>query len=1100
MRKFLALFSVLLLSITVATAQSRTITGKVTDESNQPVEGASVVIKGTSTGVAADAQGNFRISAKNGDVLVISATNFGSKEYTIAASTTNVDVKLTRGTAVIDEVVVTALGVRRTRNTVPYAAQTINGDEVSKTRTSNFINNLSGKVSGLETRQNNGLGASTNVVLRGVKSITGDNQALFVVDGVPYNNANNNNNNNTSIGTTQLNQKSGGGGYDYGNAAADINPDDIESITVLKGAAASALYGSIGANGVILITTKKGRRGIGVTVNSSVSLGSVDKKTLPKYQHSYGGGYGAYYEDPTGRFLYRDINGDGINDLVTPLSEDASFGAAFDPAKMVYQWDAFDPSSPYFGKARPWIAGANDPNSFFEKPVSTNNSIFFNAGNEKQTFKLGYTRTTDKGFLPNSKITKNAIDLSSTYGITSKLTAGAAINFSNVSGLGRYGTGYDGAGGRNQMTSFREWWQMNVDVEEQKAAYERSGGKNVTWNWADPTALVPIYWDNPYFMRMKNYETDARNRYFGNVNLNYKLTDWLNVMGRISVDNFSELQEERKAVGSVGTPYYSRYDHSWNETNFDLLLNMDKNVSADLNLKALLGANIRKQHDQSVYARTNNGLVVPNFYSLANSVSAPSAPVEYDGRREVDGVFAGATLAWRNMLTLDATIRRDQSSTLPEGNNTYYYPSASLGFAFSQLLKTTPWLSYGKVRINYAQVGNDAPIYSVYDIYKITDPFGSNPQTFISTTKNNAELKPERTRSFEVGLEAAFLKNRVGFDLTYYKARSIDQIVPVTLSTATGYSRAFFNSGTVENRGVELTLYGSPVQTKNFSWNINLNWTRNRNEVIALFKDASGQEAKNLSLSNFQGGITINASLGEAYGTIRGTNFVYTNGEKTIGTNGRYIKANGGSSNEVIGNINPDWLGGINNSFRYKNVSFSFLIDIRQGGSVFSTDMYYGLATGLYEETAVKNSLGNPIRNPLQLIGGNNTTPQPTSGGFVRPGVLADGKPNNIWVSSSNYGAFGYSVNPDAAFVYDASYVKLREAVLTYSLPATWITKLKYVKGIDLSLIGKNLWIIHKNLPYSDPEEGFSSGNLQGVQTGAYPTLRTFTFNVKLNF
>lgn len=1104
MRKILSLLTVMLLTVMVATAQTREITGKVTDDQGQPVEGASVLIKGTTNGVSADAQGNFRITAKTGDILVISATNFAPREVTVTSQST-FNVSMTRQTAVIDEVVVTALGVRRTRNTVPYAAQQINGEEVNKTRTSNFINNLSGKISGLETRQNNGLGASTNVVLRGTKSITGDNQALFVIDGVPFNNANNNNNNNTSIGTTQLNQKSGGGGYDYGNAAADINPDDIESITVLKGAAASALYGSIGANGVILITTKKGRRGIGVTVNSGISVGSVDKKTLPKYQHSYGGGYGAYYEDPSLRFLYRDVDGNGTNDLVTPLSEDASYGGAFDPAKMVFQWDAFDPSSPNYLKARPWVAGANDPTSFFETPVSSNNSVFFNAGGDNQTFKLGYTRTDEKGILPNSRIVKNIVDLGTTYNITSKLTAGAALNFSNIVGRGRYGTGYDGAGGRNQMTSFREWWQMNVDVKEQRDAYFRSGNKNITWNWADPSDLTPIYWDNPYFMRHENYETDTRNRYFGYGTLNYKVASWLSIMGRISVDNYSELQEERKAVGSVGVPYYSRFNHSWNETNYDLLINFDKNLTTDINLKALLGGNIRRQHDESIYARTNGGLVVPGFYSLSNSVSAPNAPVEYNGRREVDGVFAGATFAWKNMVTVDATIRRDASSTLPKGNNVYYYPSVSLGFAFSQLLKnSTPWLSYGKVRVNYAQVGNDAPIYSVYDIYRITDPFGSNAQTFVSTTKNNQELKPEQTKSFEIGLEAAFLKNRVGFDVTYYKAQSIDQIVPVTLSTSTGYSRAFFNSGTVENRGVELSVYGTPVQNRNFSWTMNVNWTRNRNEVLALFKDANGNEAQNLALSNFQGGVTLNATLGEAYGTIRGTNFVYTNGEKTVGSNGRYLKANGGSSNEVIGNINPDWLMGINNSFKIHNFNFSFLIDIRQGGSVFSTDMYYGLATGLYEETAGMNALGNPSRNPLQLtvVAGvpDPTQPLPTSGGFVRPGVLADGKPNNIWVSNSNYGAYGYSVNPDAAFVYDASYVKLREAVITYSLPASVVGKLKHVKGIDLSLIGKNLWIIHKNLPYSDPEEGFSSGNLQGVQTGAYPTVRTFAFNVKLNF
>ncbi len=792
---------------------------------------------------------------------------------------------------------VTALGITRTRNQVAYAAQQITGEEVSKNRNNNFVSNLSGKVSGLEIRQNNSMGASTNVVLRGVKSLFNSNQALFVVDGVPYNNTN----------TNRAGQSEGGGGYDYGNAVSDLNPDDIENITVLKGPAASALYGSIGGNGVILINTKKGRRGLGITINSGISVGMVDKTTLPKYQKEYGGGYGAYYEDSTGRFFSRDINGDGIKDLVTPTSEDASYGAKFDPNLLVYQWDAFDPTSPNFGKARAWLPAQNDPNTFFENPVSINQSIFLNAGSDKSTYKLGYTRNEEKGLLPNSSIVKNLIDFGGTYSITKRLTAGANVNFSNIHGKGRYGTGYDGANARNVMTNFREWFQTNVDIKELKDAFFRSGGKNVTWNWADPSNLVPIFWDNPYFVRYRNYEEDTRNRYFGNVSLNYKVTDWLNVLGRIAVDNYSEIQEERKAIGSVGVPYYSRYNHSWNETNFDLLLNMDKNIGSNFNMKALLGTNVRKQHDQSISAITNGGLIVDNIYSLSNSINTPNAPVERDLRREVLGVFTGATLTWKNTLTLDGTVRRDASSTLPKGNNQYYYPAVSLGYVFSQTLKA-PWFSYGKIRVNYAEVGNDAPIYSVFDTYTIVPPFGSNAQTSVAGIKNNPDLRPERTRSTEAGIEASFFKSRVGFDVTYYDARTIDQIIPITISTATGYTSKYLNSGTVQNKGWEVSLTGKPLLSQNFSWNIAVNFTANRNKVIALFKDASGQEAQNLQIGSFQGGITFNAPLGKPYGEIRGTNFVYNEatGQPTVGTNGRYLKT--ATSNEAIGNVNPDWV------------------------------------------------------------------------------------------------------------------------------------------------------------------------------------------------
>ncbi len=1065
MKKRLSLLAVLALFMASSFAQTRMVSGQVRDEKGNAVPFATIKIKGSTAGAAAGPNGEFTIQAKPGDVLTITAAGLENLEITVPQQG-NVDVVLKAGDA-LREVVVTALGVRRTRNQLPYSAQQISGDEASKSRSSNFLNNLSGKVSGLEIRQTNTLGGSINVVLRGVKSFVGNNQALFVVDGVPFNNDN----------TNSANQTTGRGGYDYGNAAADINPDDIETITVLKGAAASALYGSRGSNGVILITTKKGARGLGITVNSGIAMGKIDKKTFTKYQKEYGGGYGPYYEDPSGFFLYRDVDGDGTLDLVVPTSEDASYGGKFDPSMMVYQWDAFDTSSANYHKAKPWVAAASDPNDFFETAWSSNQSVFVDGSSDKGNFKLGYTRNDDKGILPNSNITKNLINFGGTFNITDRLTAGASANFSNIVGKGRYGTGYDD---KNIATNFRQWFQTNVDIKDQRDAYFRNR-QNVTWNWADPTDLVPIYWDNAYFTRYENFENDTRNRIFGNVNLNYKITDWLNIVGRIGLDTYGELQEERQAVGSIGIPSYSRFNRSYSETNYDLMANLDKDLSDKINFKALLGTNIRKQHIQSIDAATNGGLTVAKIYSLNNSANPVIPPTEFDGRREVDGVFAGATFSWNDMFTIDGTIRRDASSTLPEGNNVYYYPSVSAGYVFSKSLQDVNWLSYAKLRANYAEVGNDAPIYSVLDVYTIATPFGSAPTTTVPSTKNNPDLLPERTRSGELGLEMSFLKTRVGFDISYYRARTVNQILPLAVSTATGYSSKFLNSGTIENRGIELTAFGSPVQSSDFSWNINLNWTRNRNKVVELFEGAD-----NLVLATFQGGITLNATLGQPYGTIRGSNFVYTNGQKTVDASGYYIFSN--TSNEVIGNPNPDWIGGINNTLKYKNISLSFLIDVRHGGDVFSLDQYYGLATGLYPETAGNNDLGKPSRNDLA-----------DGGGVILPGVTADGK-DNVSRIANEYGTFGYVVVPSAGFVYDASYVKLREAVLTFSIPRSTMDRLKPFKGIDLSLIGRNLWLIHKNLPYSDPEETISSGNLQGYQGGAYPTTRTIAFNLKLRF
>ncbi|HEX2605950.1 MAG TPA: TonB-dependent receptor, partial [Flavisolibacter sp.] len=736
----------------------------------------------------------------------------------------------------------------------------------------------------------------------------------------------------------------------------------------------------------------------------------------------------------------------------------------------------FDPTSPNFGKARPWVAAANDPTTFFETPVSSNQSVFIDGGSDKGSFKLGYTRNDDKGILPNSKVKKNLVNFGGTYNITPKLTAGATINFTNIQGTGRYGTGYDD---KNLMTNFRQWWETNVDIKDQKDAYFRTR-ENMTWNLKDPDNLTPNFWDNPYFSRYENYESDSRNRYFGVATLNFKPVEWLNILGRASHDGFDELQEERQAVGSVTTSSYSRFNNNFRETNFDLIANMDRDLSSDINFKALVGGTLNKRRTQSIRAATNGGLIVPRVYALSNSLNLPNAPTEFDGRREVHSLYAGATFTWKDMITLDGTIRRDVSSTLPKNNNTYYYPSVSAGFTFSKLLPTATWLSYGKLRANYGRVGNDAPIYSVFDSYLGIAPFGGNPQGSVAGTKNNPELMPELTGSFEAGIEAAFLKNRVGFDVTYYKSRTDDLITPVILSTATGYNSKFLNAGSIENRGIEVTAFGTPVKTSSFSWTINVNWSKNDNEVVKLFEGA-----ENLVLGDFQAGVSLNATLGQPYGTIRGSNYVYKNGQRVVGTNGRYVLSP--TSNEVIGNAYPDWVGGVNNSFRYKDFSLSFLIDTRHGGDVFSLDMYYGLGTGLYPETVGNNDKGNPSRNTVA-----------NGGGIILPGVDADGKPNTVRRANSE-GTLGYR-QPTAGFVYDASFVKLREAVISYSLPKSFVSRLQPFKGIDLSLIGRNLWIIDKNLPYADPEETISSGNLQGYQSGAYPTTRTFTFNVKFRF
>lgn len=1095
MKRCTLFFAMMLLAVMpILHAQTVQITGKVTSaEDGSPIPGVSVVVKGTTIGTTTDFDGNYTLNAPPAaNAIVFSFVGLKTQEVAIGGRT-NINVVLEQDVVGLEEVVVTALGISREKKSLGYATQEVKGDQIAPVKSDNFINSLSGKVSGVQIKANNNIGGSTNVVIRGSKSLTGSNQALFVIDGVPVDNSNTNN----------TGQRTGRSGYDYGNAASDINPNDIESISILKGAAASALYGARAANGVVMITTKKGVRqsqGVGVTLNSNTTFGVYDKSTFPKYQKSYGGGYGPFYSEGDYPGLEEfDADGDGTPDLVVPFYEDASFGQKFDPNLMVYHWDAFVPESPNYKKKTPWVASPNDPGTFFETAVSLTNSIDITGGGEKSTFRLGYTNLDQTGIMPNSHIKRNNIAFNGSYNVTSKLKVSASANYTNTNGKGRNSTGYSD----NIMSMFRQWYQVNVDMMQQKELFDKTG-QNITWNRKAFDNGIPAYWDNPYWTRYKNFQTDERNRLVGYTQFDYTVNEWLGFMGRVSVDTYNELQEERRAVGSVAselgvgrpdvTSGYSRLTRTYLETNVDLMATFKKDIGDNFNVNGFVGTNIRRQRVDRVFASTNGGLSVPDVYALSNSVDAMLPPEEQLSRIGMNGYFASLSLGYRGFLFLDATYRIDQSSTLPKGNWTYTYPSISGSFLFSEVLGVD-WLQLGKLRLNYAEVGNDAPFASVLDTYTAIAPFSGRPLVSVPITKNNPDLKPERTKSVEAGIELSTFQGRLGLDLALYKTNTVNQILPVSVSFATGYSSKYVNAGELENKGVELRLSGTPVKIGKFEWNMMLNWSRNLNEVVALEGDI-----KNLQIASLQGGVTINARLGEPYGTIQGTDYVYSeDGRRVILPTGYYkISA---TSDNVIGNVNPDWIGGITNTFIFDNLSFSFLVDMQQGGSIFSLDQWYGMATGLYPETVFTNDLGNSVRDPLVLNvpGDHSQGYAPNSGGLVLNGVLENGNENQRRIPGDDYRAFGYARNPNSAFVFDASYVKLREVVVSYSLPKSLLDN-SFVKGASVSFVGSNLWIIHKNLPYADPEASQSSGNIQGWQSGPLPTTRNFGFNIKLQF
>lgn len=1086
MKKRLLLFP--LLFLTLGLFAQTAVSGKVTGQDGDPLIGANVLVKGASAGTVTDIDGNYSLVIPEGyNTLVFSYTGFNAEERVVTGPGT-VNVTLTEG-VVLNEAVVTALGISREKKSLGYATQEVDGENLTIAKTDNFVNTLSGQASGIKVTRTNNMGGSTNVIIRGNTSLQGNNQALFVIDGIPINN---------TITNTRNQEQGAGTSYDYGNTAADINPEDIESVNILKGAAATALYGSRAANGVVMITTKSGStkpRGIGVTVNSSVTMGMVDESTFPKYQTQYGAGYGPYYSGPGNFWSVDDVDGDGTDDLIVPLSEDASYGAPFDPDLLVYHWDAFYPESPTFGQKRPWVAAENGPIEFLETPVTYVNTLSFDQGFDMGSYRLSYTNYNHSGLMPNSSLERNNFTLKTDLNLTDRLTVTGFGNYIKTEAVGRNSTGYSD----NIMGMFRQWFQTNVDLKRQKDYYFQTAN-NLSWNPTDQDDLSPIYWDNPYWTRHRNFQSDGRDRFIGYVALNYALTDWLDIYARVSGDTYNELQEERRAIGStagdfgIGTDRidgsigrlsvgsgYARKDIVNSEYNYDLMLNFDKSFGEKFNLAGVLGTNIRRSKFNSVYASTNGGINVPGLYSLQNTRDPLPLPIETFQQIGINGLYGSASLGYDGFLYLEGSLRRDQSSTLPEDNSVYYYPSVATSFVFSRFIDAS-WLSFAKLRANYAEVGNSPGFNRISDTYIVNTAF-NGASSSLPNSKNNPDLVPERTKSMEAGLEMAFFNNRLGFDLAVYKTNSVDQILPVRVTESTGFFYKYLNAGEIENKGVELSLFATPVQTPAFRWNMNLNWTRNRNEVLSLVEGLD-----NLQLGSFQGGVTINARIGEPYGAIFGTDYTYIDGQPVVdATNGQYVKT--ATSDHVIGDANPDWIAGFNNRISYRNWALSFLIDMQRGGDIWSLDLYYGLATGLYEETAFINDLGNPVRNSLA-----------DGGGFINPGVNADGTPNQTRQAADLFGAWGYRRGlPDKAFVYDAGYIKLRQLSLTYSLPQKVLGRTP-LTGASLSIIGSNLWIIDKGLPHADPESGLGAGNLQGYSTGSLPTTRDIGINLKLQF
>jgi TonB-linked SusC/RagA family outer membrane protein len=1053
MRKISLLLFMVLGLASMALAQ-RTISGAVTDSKGAGLPSATVLEKGSTNGVVTDMDGKYALSVKDGATLVFSYVGYTDQEVTLGASNV-VNVTLAEGT-VISDVVVTALNISRDAKSLGYSTQKVDGSALTQNRETNFVNSLAGRVAGIEVNGGSGtMGGSARITIRGARSITGENQPLFVVDGVPMDNSNNN----------DASQQTAGGGYDYGNVIQDINPDDIESINVLKGGAAAALYGSRANNGVIMITTKKGGRAakdrpIGVEFTSSVAVEQVS--LLPSFQNTYGGGGD---DGATINPFYTNTTAQNIPNY----SCDCSWGPKLD-GQQVRAWNSFDKwDTEHYNKTSAWSPNPNNVASFFNTGVSFNNSIALSGGNDVSNFRLSYTNLALTGIYPNSKLGRNILGFNGGLKLTDKLSTSVGINYTGQSALGRPGTGYDNDG-LNVVQSFFQWNQRQLNFDELRA-YKNPDGTQRSWNRVDDADGTPAYWDNPFWVRNESYQTDGRDRVFGNVSVRYEFAKAFAVEGRVMKDFYTDHREERTAYGSAavtGGNYYEAVRRS-DETNMDLIFKYNKSLASDLTLTAFAGGASRNRTFKGNFTETQGGLLVPNFYNFLNSVS-PSRSTTSQSEKQNYGVFGSASLGYKNMLYLDLTARNDWSSTLPKGNNSYFYPSASLSYVFSEMgaLKNSKILSFGKIRGAWAVVGNDAPTYSLNNTYIPLTAFDGQGNFTSPATLNNPNLRAEFTTSYEGGLQLKFLKNRVGIDASYYFSSSKDLIVPKEVTSVSGYERQYSNIGEMTNQGIELALTVTPIKTKDFSWDIAVNYAANQNKVVSL---TDGTDL--LTLGNAPFGVSVVAKVGQPYGTLMGTDFTRdANGNKVVDADGFYVP----TAIQPLGNTMPKFTGGISNSFTYKTLTLSALIDARVGGSMYSISYMFGNYSGLYEETAA-----NGIRE----------------NGVVAEGVTADGKTNTTNVAARDYYSQFYGLK--AANVFDATFVKLREVRLSYAIPTSKFQN-SPIRGINIALVGRNLAILHKTMPHYDPDYINSAGNVQGIEGGILPPTRTISLSLSAKF
>jgi TonB-linked SusC/RagA family outer membrane protein len=1096
-RPALLLLSLLCLFSVSAVAQSRVAGRIISGEDSTPLPGVNITVKGTSSGTISDAEGNYTIDVPNADaVLVFSFVGYTSQEVSLGGRT-SIDITLATDAAQLSEVVVTALGIEREKRGLGYSVQEIDGDNMTKARETNIGNALAGKVAGVTVVGNpSGIGGSSRITIRGERSLNiNKNQPLFIVDGVPITNE--------VFGSSGRNNQE----VDYGNGAGLVNPDDVESLTVLKGPSATALYGSRGQNGVIIIKTKSGKnvKGAGVTVNTTVTF--EDPLRLPDYQNVYGQGL-------NGEFGFKDGNGGGLRDGV-----DENWGPKME-GQLLAQFDSpttkglrggdvgnlnsqigpFDVASQLAARGdiipTPFSPQPNNIKDFFETGVTFTQNVAVSGGNEFGEVRASYTYLDQKGMVPNTDLKRHSFSLSAGYKLTKKFSIQTTANYIKSMSDNRPNLSY---GTENVMYLINCWLGRQVNINSLKNYWQanRVGLNQYNFNYN--------YHDNPYFNLYENTNGQEVDRLFGNMSATYKFNDYLTLMARVGTDYSDEFRARRRAYSTQRYPLgnYREEQIFLQETNADFLLGFNKNVTQDVSLAVSVGGNVmRRSYNISDISAPQ--LTAPGIYSLNNSRVALEY-YSFSSQKRINSLYSFAQIGFRDYLFLELTARNDWSSTLPSSNWSYFYPSASVSAVLTDIFNiTTGPLSFAKARIGIAAVGNDTDPYQLISTFTAATPAQGLPTYSESSTIQNANLKPEQSRSIETGLELKFFGNRLGLDFTYYNTESKNQILNVPLTITSGYSSKVINAGLIQNRGIELMLNAVPVQLDNgLRWSVDVNFSRNRSVVKELYKDPeTGQEIRNYVLADRY--VTVEARVGERMGDMYGIGYQRVSADPAspyYDPTGQHVgavvynsqgKPLPTASKIKLGNYNPDWMAGIYNTVSYRGLSFGFLFDIRHGGKIYSHTQTVGREGGIIEETLEGRANGYDLSLEGNGVIGDGVVPV-TNG----EGKITGYTPNTTKLSAREWHStitLGRSLIE--GMMYDASFVKLREVKLSYHIPQKLLGKIP-VRDVNISLVGRNL-LLWTDVPHVDPETASSNGGtiIPGVESVAIPSSRSYGVNL----